>query len=111
MKGTKRCNEALRRYYDQAQNLLAKQHDRRTTIEPVHIPRELSKDADELSNRAMDTASDRRHRPTVTGGTGLQRLGDRERVGDEDRAEQVGQGCARESRPPGPRDARQPPRR
>ncbi|KAJ9444451.1 hypothetical protein DIPPA_17219 [Diplonema papillatum] len=49
-------NETLRRYYDQAQNLLAKLHDRRTTIEPVHIPRELNKDADELSNRAMDTA-------------------------------------------------------
>ncbi|KAJ9440902.1 hypothetical protein DIPPA_26321 [Diplonema papillatum] len=56
IKGTKRCNETLRRYYDQAQNLLAKLHDRRTTIEPVHIPRELNKDADELSNRAMDTA-------------------------------------------------------
>ncbi|KAJ9448736.1 hypothetical protein DIPPA_30935 [Diplonema papillatum] len=45
----------------------------------VHIPRELNKDADELSNRAMDTRqaaqaySDRRHRPTATGGTGLQR--------------------------------------
>ncbi|KAJ9462177.1 hypothetical protein DIPPA_05567 [Diplonema papillatum] len=37
IKGTKRCNETLRRYYDQAQNLLAKLHDRRTTIEPVHI--------------------------------------------------------------------------
>ncbi|KAJ9436985.1 hypothetical protein DIPPA_15775, partial [Diplonema papillatum] len=56
IKGTKRCNETLRRYYDQAQNLSAKLHDRRTTIEPVHIPRELNKDADELSNRAMDTA-------------------------------------------------------
>ncbi|KAJ9452907.1 hypothetical protein DIPPA_27325 [Diplonema papillatum] len=56
LKGTKRCNETLRRYYDQAQNLLAKLHDRRTTIEPVHVPRELNKDADELSNRAMDTA-------------------------------------------------------
>ncbi|KAJ9444044.1 hypothetical protein DIPPA_20555 [Diplonema papillatum] len=55
-KGTKRCNETLRRYYDQAQNLLAKLHDRWTTIEPVHIPHELNKDADELSNRAMDTA-------------------------------------------------------
>ncbi|KAJ9448700.1 hypothetical protein DIPPA_06355 [Diplonema papillatum] len=56
IKGTKTCNETLRRNYDQAQNLLAKLHDRRTTIEPVHIPRELNKDADELSNRAMDTA-------------------------------------------------------
>ncbi|KAJ9457176.1 hypothetical protein DIPPA_35252 [Diplonema papillatum] len=53
IKGTKSCNETLRRYYDQAQNLLAKLHDRRTTIEPVHIPRELNKDADELSK---DTA-------------------------------------------------------
>ncbi|KAJ9458124.1 Ribonuclease HI [Diplonema papillatum] len=53
IKGTKRCNETLLRYYDQAQNPLAKLHDRRT---PVHIPRERNKDADELSNRAMDTA-------------------------------------------------------
>ncbi|KAJ9444083.1 hypothetical protein DIPPA_27328 [Diplonema papillatum] len=63
IKGAKRCNETLRRDYDKAQDLLAKLHDRRTTIEPVH------------SSTGMQTScptapwtphSDRRHRPTAT---------------------------------------------
>ncbi|KAJ9446932.1 hypothetical protein DIPPA_15656 [Diplonema papillatum] len=56
-----------------------------------------------------DNVQPRHGHRTATGGTGLQQLGDCERVGNEDRAEQVGQDCARESRPPGHRDARQPP--
>ncbi|KAJ9443299.1 hypothetical protein DIPPA_18186 [Diplonema papillatum] len=54
IKGTKRCNETLRRYYDQAQNLLAKLHDRRRSSRCTFLA--SSTDADELSNRAMDTA-------------------------------------------------------
>ncbi|KAJ9458122.1 hypothetical protein DIPPA_28281 [Diplonema papillatum] len=58
IKGTKRCNETLRRYYDQAQNLLAKLHDRRTTIEPRQAAQAYS-DSATAKGWAMRTALSR----------------------------------------------------
>ncbi|KAJ9462720.1 hypothetical protein DIPPA_10698 [Diplonema papillatum] len=57
-KGHEEGNETLRRCYDQAQNLLAKLHDRRTTIEPRQAAQAYS-DSATAKGWAMRTALSR----------------------------------------------------